>query len=240
MHYYKRNIGDYHKKAGRLTILQHGVYALLMDAIYDRETFPTIDEAIDWCWASTPEEIHAIEFVLGKLFTLVDGIYTQKRVAEEIENYALFCEQQAEKGKKGGRPKKPNGLNNKPSESRDKPNQSLTTNQEPLTTKDIVPTVLVDDPADTSTCPYQKIVNAYHENFPVGARVKQITAKRQKSMKARWKNGASELSFWDKYFAHAAKSQFLTGNNNRNWIADFDFFIRPDTATFMQEGKYHK
>lgn len=29
MHHYRRNIGDYHKKAGRLSILQHGVYNLL-------------------------------------------------------------------------------------------------------------------------------------------------------------------------------------------------------------------
>ena len=56
MHYYKRNIGDYAKKAGRLTILQHGVYNLLLDACYDREDFPTLEEAVDWVWASTAEE----------------------------------------------------------------------------------------------------------------------------------------------------------------------------------------
>ena len=57
MHYYERNIGDYHRKAGRLNILQHGVYNLLIDACYDRETFPTLEEAIDWVWAASPEEI---------------------------------------------------------------------------------------------------------------------------------------------------------------------------------------
>ena len=41
MHYYEKKIGDYHRKAGRLNILQHGVYNLLMDACYDREAFPT-------------------------------------------------------------------------------------------------------------------------------------------------------------------------------------------------------
>jgi len=29
MHYFKRNIGDYHKKAGRLSMLEHGAYTLL-------------------------------------------------------------------------------------------------------------------------------------------------------------------------------------------------------------------
>jgi len=58
MHYFKRNIGDYHKKAGRLSMLEHGAYTLLMDACYDRERFPTMDEAIDWCWAGR-RAIHA-------------------------------------------------------------------------------------------------------------------------------------------------------------------------------------
>ncbi len=32
MHYYKRNIGDYARKAARLTFQQHGIYCLLIDA----------------------------------------------------------------------------------------------------------------------------------------------------------------------------------------------------------------
>jgi uncharacterized protein YdaU (DUF1376 family) len=87
MHYFKRNIGDYHKKAGRLTMLQHGAYTLLMDACYDRERFPTLDEAIDWCWASTEDEVNAVKFVLGKFFELVDGRYRQARIQEEIDDF---------------------------------------------------------------------------------------------------------------------------------------------------------
>jgi uncharacterized protein YdaU (DUF1376 family) len=87
LHYYKRNLGDYAKKAGRLSILQHGVYNLLIDACYDREQFPTRDEAIDWTWASSAAEIEAVDFVLRKFFTLVDGRYVQARIEEEIAEY---------------------------------------------------------------------------------------------------------------------------------------------------------
>ncbi len=114
MHYYKRNIGDYHKKAGRLSILQHGIYVLLMDSIYDREEFPTLQQAIDWVWASSSDEVEAVEFVLSKFFVLDDGIYTQNRIAEEIEEYTAICESNAINGKKGGRPK---GTKNKPKET---------------------------------------------------------------------------------------------------------------------------
>ena len=87
MHYFKRNIGDYHKKAGRLTMLQHGAYTLLMDACYDRERFPTLEDAIDWCWASSDDEIIAVKFVLSKFFDLVDGRYTQQRIQDEIDDF---------------------------------------------------------------------------------------------------------------------------------------------------------
>lgn len=87
MHYYKRNLGDYAKKAGRLSMLQHGSYTLLIDACYDREQFPTLEEAIDWCWASSAAEVEAVEFVLRKFFVLEDGRYVQKRIQEEIDEY---------------------------------------------------------------------------------------------------------------------------------------------------------
>lgn len=87
MHYYKRNLGDYAKKAGRLSMLQHGSYTLLIDACYDREQFPTLEEAIEWTWASTTEEIEAVTFVLRKFFDLEDGVFVQKRIQEEITEY---------------------------------------------------------------------------------------------------------------------------------------------------------
>ena len=64
MHYYKRNLGDYAKKAGRLSMLQHGAYTVLLDTCYDREQFPTLEEAIDWAWASTEAEIEAVKLTL--------------------------------------------------------------------------------------------------------------------------------------------------------------------------------
>jgi uncharacterized protein YdaU (DUF1376 family) len=87
MHYFKKNIGDYAKKTGRLSMLQHGAYTLLIDSCYDRERFPTMDDAIEWTWASTTEEIEAVEFVLRRFFVLEDGLYVQSRIREEIAEY---------------------------------------------------------------------------------------------------------------------------------------------------------
>jgi len=88
MHYYKRNLGDYAKKAGRLTMLQHGAYTLLIDSCYDRELFPTLEQALEWTWASTEAEVEAVKFVLGRFFTLdKDGCYVQDRILAELLHY---------------------------------------------------------------------------------------------------------------------------------------------------------
>lgn len=106
MHYYEKKIGDYHRKAGRLNILQHGVYNLLMDACYDREAFPTEAQAIDWVWAETDEEIAAVKFVLRKFFVMnEEGIYIQNHIQEDLIAYKTYIAKQAENGKQGGRPK---------------------------------------------------------------------------------------------------------------------------------------
>jgi uncharacterized protein YdaU (DUF1376 family) len=131
MHYFKRNIGDYHKKAGRLSMLEHGSYTLLIDACYDRERFPTLEEAIDWCWARSEEEISAVKFVLSKFFTLVNGVYTQDRIAEEIAAY----QEKAEKNRLIAidRENKRRGVR-APDVHEACTDRHLTNNQEPLTT----------------------------------------------------------------------------------------------------------
>lgn len=134
MHYYKKNIGDYAKKTGRLSILQHGAYTLLLDACYDREQFPTYEEAIEWTWALSEEEISAVEFVLARFFKLEDGRYVQNRVREEIEEYngkslknkQIAIEREAKRKEKS--------TNRAPVVHETPPNQEpLTTNHKPIT-----------------------------------------------------------------------------------------------------------
>jgi len=70
-----------------LSILQHGAYTLLIDACYDREQFPSLDDAMDWLLPIDNEEKDAIEFVLKRFFTLNEGVYVQNRIKEEIDAY---------------------------------------------------------------------------------------------------------------------------------------------------------
>ena len=144
MHYYKRNIGDYHKKAGRLSMLERGAYTLLLDACYDRERFPTLDEALDWAWARTDEEEAAVKFVLKKFFTEIDGVYVQKHIQEELDSYKAKAETNARIAKEREEKRKKNkqGVHDLPpvvNESCDSDNEPppnhkpLTNNHKPIT-----------------------------------------------------------------------------------------------------------
>lgn len=134
MHYYKRNLGDYAKKAGRLSMLQHGSYTLLIDACYDREQFPTLEEAIEWTWASTTEEIEAVTFVLRKFFVLTDGVYVQKRIQEELASYHETSETNKRIAVEREAKRKESLTNRARSVNEPPPNHKpLTINQEPRT-----------------------------------------------------------------------------------------------------------
>ena len=140
MHYYKRNLGDYAKKAGRLSMLQHGAYTLLIDACYDREQFPTMAEAIDWTWASSTAEIEAVEFVLRKFFTLEGDRFVQKRIQEEISEYRVKAEVNARIAQERETKRKEKSTKRAPvvdgaSEAGDGPPP----NQEPITNNQLTP-----------------------------------------------------------------------------------------------------
>jgi uncharacterized protein YdaU (DUF1376 family) len=133
MHYYKRNLGDYAKKTGRLTMLQHGAYTLLIDSCYDRESFPTLEQAIDWTWASTEQEIEAVKFVLSRFFKLgEDGQYVQDRILAELLEYHQKADTNKRIAVERETKRKQNSTNREQVVNEPPPNHKpITINQEP-------------------------------------------------------------------------------------------------------------
>lgn len=187
MHYYKRNIGDYAKKAGRLSMLEHGAYTLLMDAIYDRETFPTLEEALDWVWARDEAEVAAVKFVLSKFFELQeDGRYVQNRIQEELNSYKAKAETNARIAKEREEKRK---SKNEPSRSvheaceekhEPSPNHKpLTNNQEPVTNINITADESAKNPKPKRITKKQKAINALIE-MGVGEKYAQAVIEKRK------------------------------------------------------------
>lgn len=93
MHYYQRHIGDYSKDTGHLSLLEHGVYAVLLDWQYATEQpLPEDMQAIyRLCRASSAAEKRATEFVVTNFFpacTAFDGKRFNKRTHAEILAFA--------------------------------------------------------------------------------------------------------------------------------------------------------
>lgn len=104
---------------------------------------------------------------------------------------------------------------------------------------------LVGKPPVSPPCPYQRILELYHEKLPVLPRVRELTDERRAKIRARWNNGLGGLDRWENYFAVVEKSDFLMGRcdpspgRTKPFVADIDFLIRKSTIVKVAEGKYH-
>lgn len=87
-------------------------------------------------------------------------------------------------------------------------------------------------------CPYDEILGKYHWLMSFHPKVRKLTNKRKVTMRKRWLEDLTSIEDWEAYFKDAARKPFLTGKNDRGWVADFDFLLREDVIAKMQEGKY--
>lgn len=84
--------------------------------------------------------------------------------------------------------------------------------------------------------PQNSLVKIWNENCGKLSKVVTINAKRRKSIESRWKE-LDELQ-WVEVVKKISSSDFCNGKNDRGWKADFDFLLKPDTATRTLEGRY--
>lgn len=130
MNFYKRYPADYGRKTARLTLAQHGAYALLLDELYTTELpLPAeLDELFRICRAMNKSEQDAVRVVAEKHFPIgEDGLRHNRRATVELIEAEPALAAARANGKKGGRPKKetqqkPTGLSDgNPAETHDEP-----------------------------------------------------------------------------------------------------------------------
>lgn len=86
--------------------------------------------------------------------------------------------------------------------------------------------------------PYQEIMELFNTICVSFPKVTKMTEKRKKAVKARFNNGYT-LEDFRRAFETAEKSDFLKGNNDRNWRADFDWLTNENNLAKTLEGKYN-
>ncbi len=86
--------------------------------------------------------------------------------------------------------------------------------------------------------PYKQIVDSYNEICGnVMSHVNKITDKRKRSVKTCFSQGYTVDDFINA-FRKAVETPFLLGNNKWNWVAGFDFIVKPDNLQKILEGVY--
>lgn len=247
MNYYKRHIGDYSTGASHLSLIEHGVYNVLIDHYYGRELAPTKAEAIRRTRATTDVELAAVDAVLTEFFTEIDGRFTQKRVEEELAAFRVKQEANRILGARGGQANGKRIATETLSETEakqvsnqqanDKPSHKpLASNQEEATAT----------PSAGAECPHADILDLYHEILPVCRRMKVWNGARMANLRSRWREDAKRqsLDYWKRFFHHVAKSDFLTGRtaskDRAPFIADLEWLVTAGNFAKVIEGKYHE
>jgi uncharacterized protein YdaU (DUF1376 family) len=112
VNYYKRYPGDYARDTRHLTLVEHGVYTLLLDAHYatERGLPQSVDKLRRIVGSRTRVEERALMSVLDEFWKLTDGGWVNAKAQQVIDADRKRIEAAAANGKKGGRPKKPTGF----------------------------------------------------------------------------------------------------------------------------------
>jgi uncharacterized protein YdaU (DUF1376 family) len=85
MKFYQRHLGDYARDTAHLSLLEHGVYSVLLDRLYATERPIPDADRYRICRATTRAERVAVDAVLREFFSLCSDGWTNARVNSEIE-----------------------------------------------------------------------------------------------------------------------------------------------------------
>lgn len=81
------------------------------------------------------------------------------------------------------------------------------------------------------------ITEIWNENCGQLPKVQRVDGKRLKLVVEAWKL-FPEPEFWVSTIRRLSQSYFCTGNNDKNWIATFDWFFKPGNYEKVSEGNY--
>jgi uncharacterized protein YdaU (DUF1376 family) len=100
VNYIELHLGDYAKDTRHLSLLEHGVYMMLLQIYYGDEC--PIDDAKKYRLVSarTEEEREAVDTILSEFFTLIDGKWVNARAERELEAYRQRSESARDRANK--------------------------------------------------------------------------------------------------------------------------------------------
>lgn len=89
---------------------------------------------------------------------------------------------------------------------------------------------------------FEKVKYVFNEKLPMLPQVQKLNKHRIASINARIKEYKPDNVevFFSAIFEKVSQSEFLTGNNDRGWQADFDWILKPTNFLKIIENKYQQ
>lgn len=103
--------------------------------------------------------------------------------------------------------------------------------------KDREEIVVSADAEDRPSIPYDKVKDLYNSICKSLPACKSLSDARKKAIKARFNSGRT-LADFEEVFRKTEASSFLTGGNDRNWQANFDWLIKDANMAKVLDGNY--
>lgn len=257
-------IGDYLADTSRLTTEQHGAYLLLLMDYWRNGPPPDDDAVLASIVKLTLTQWKRHAPALRTFFVIDDGRWLQRRADAERAKANGVSDTRRAAGKAGAEARWANGkesgngngkqIANAMANVSQSPSQNDTPSQSQSEEKEITePSVLVPGTSYRAPpSPNSEIVELYRKHLPQLPGVEVLNDSRKRAIAARWREVCTSdklgrtaaLEWFDWYFAHVAKSKFLTGQipgkSGRIWQADFDFLMNASKFPRVVEGSYHK
>lgn len=125
-------------------------------------------------------------------------------------------------------------------EALDSIDKQLTTNNS--TTKQLNNTLLKKEPKETQSeiINFENLKKVFNEKLPMLTQIQKISEQRKSAILARLKEYEpyNPEVFFESIFEKVCQSDFLIGNNDKGWKADFDWIIKKANFLKILEGTY--
>lgn len=263
--HYPHYLDDYERSTAQFTLLQHGAYRRLLDAYYKTEGNVSAEPSALYrlLGAITDDEQAAVRHVLELKFEQVDGKLRHARGDEELAKIRELVGKRREAGSAGGKARvanqaKANGkqvLEHLPKQTSTKVEVEVDVDVEHKEEVVVTPGEAPDLPPP-APCPFQQIVDAYHEVLPNHRRVHCLTHERKELLSAAWRwtwqdrqrrgkqaDHESVLNSMRGLFGLVAESKLLTGrvpgkDGRKPFVAGLDWILKPSNILDIIENKW--
>lgn len=222
--WYARNIIDYRRKTSHLSLIEHGVYTILLDHYYDTgEPLPANEVHLQRiCRAIAPQEVEALRTIISQFFELLDGCYHNKTADEELVKRKIISENKRRDKKAAA-----NGGSNEPQ-------------MQPICTPGAPPNADTDTYTDTlkkeRECAPEEIKKAFDDWNEIARscglpEARELNKTRKQKIRDRIASGK-----WPECLQIIRESKFLQGE--KGFRATLDWILEPSHFTKIVEGNY--